>query len=74
MNAEPTIICPNCRAEIKLTESLAAPLVESIRRDYDERLARKDADMAKRENILRESELQQRTSRTGLFSIRWSLA
>jgi hypothetical protein len=42
--AEPTIICPKCKTEIKLTESLAAPLVESIRRDCDERLARKDAD------------------------------
>jgi hypothetical protein len=56
MNAEPTIICPKCKTEIKLTESLAAPLVESIRRDYDERLARKDTDMAKRETALRERE------------------
>lgn len=23
---EPTIICPNCKTEIKLTESLAPPL------------------------------------------------
>ena len=30
---EPTIICPKCKAEIKLTESLAAPLIESTRRD-----------------------------------------
>jgi hypothetical protein len=36
--AEPTIICPKCKTEIKLTESLAAPLVESIRLDYEERL------------------------------------
>ena len=56
MSAEPTIICPKCKTEIKLTESLAAPLVESIRRDYDERLARKDTDMAKRETALRERE------------------
>jgi len=28
---EPTIICPNCRTEIKLTESLAAPLLEATR-------------------------------------------
>jgi len=54
--AEPTIICPKCKTEIKLTESLAAPIVESIRRDYDERLARKDTDMAKRETALREQE------------------
>jgi hypothetical protein len=26
--AEPTIICPKCKNEIKLTESLAAPLIE----------------------------------------------
>lgn len=44
MTSEPTIICPNCKTEIKLTESLAAPLVETIRRDDDERIARKDAD------------------------------
>ena len=54
--AEPTIICPKCKTEIKLTESLAAPLVESIRHDYEERLTRKDADMAKRETVLRERE------------------
>ncbi|MGH9426296.1 MAG: DUF2130 domain-containing protein [Terriglobia bacterium] len=53
---EPTIVCPNCKAEIKLTESLAAPLIESIRREYDKRLAQKDADVAKREAGLRERE------------------
>ena len=53
---EPTVICPKCRTEIKLTESLAAPLVDSIRRDYEDRLTRKDADMAKRETALRERE------------------
>jgi hypothetical protein len=36
---EPTIICPNCKTEIKLTESLAAPIVESTRREYEEKLA-----------------------------------
>ncbi|MCP9469653.1 MAG: DUF2130 domain-containing protein [Nitrospira sp.] len=53
---EPTIICPNCKTEIKLTESLAAPLIESIRRGYEQRLAQKDADVAKREALLRERE------------------
>ncbi len=47
MNGEPTIICPKCKTEIKLTESLAAPLIESTRRDHETRLARKDTDMAK---------------------------
>jgi hypothetical protein len=52
--AEPTIVCPQCKTEIKLTESLAAPLLESIRRDYEQRLMQKDADVAKREQTLHE--------------------
>lgn len=54
--SEPTIICPNCKTEIKLTESLAAPLIESTRRDYEKRLSQKDADVAKRDAVLRERE------------------
>jgi hypothetical protein len=54
--SEPTIICPSCNTEIKLTESLAAPLLESIRRDYEKRLAQKEADAAKREAGIRERE------------------
>jgi len=30
--AEPTIICPKCKAEIPLTESIAAPLLEATRK------------------------------------------
>jgi hypothetical protein len=54
--AEPTIICPNCKSEIKLTESLAAPLLEATRKEYEQRLARKDADVAKRKATLHERE------------------
>jgi hypothetical protein len=54
--AEPTIICPKCKNEIKLTESLAAPLIESTRRDYEKRLAQKDVDLASRETSLKERE------------------
>jgi hypothetical protein len=54
--AEPTIICPKCKNEIKLTESLAAPLIESTRRDYEQRLAQKDLDVADREKSIRERE------------------
>ncbi len=53
---EPTITCPKCKEEIKLTESLAAPLIESTRREFEERLARKDVDIAKRESSLHERE------------------
>ncbi|BFU90993.1 MAG: hypothetical protein NTAFB01_21800 [Nitrospira sp.] len=54
--SEPTIVCPSCKTEIKLTESLAAPLIESTRRDYERRLAQKDADVAKRDAAIRERE------------------
>lgn len=50
---EPVITCPNCRTEVKLTESLAAPLLESIRTQYEEKLTQKDADIARREANLR---------------------
>src|SRR5207247_1314723 len=54
--AEPTVVCPQCKSEIKLTESLAAPLLESVRRDYERRLTQKDADIAKREKTVQERE------------------
>jgi hypothetical protein len=54
--SEPTIVCPNCGTEIKLTESLAAPLIESTRRDYEQRLASKTKEMATREAALRKRE------------------
>lgn len=53
---EPTITCPNCKTEIKLTESLAAPLLAATKQEFEKRLAQKDADIAKREATLREQE------------------
>lgn len=54
--AEPTIRCPRCQAEIKLTESLAAPLLEATRKDYEAQLARKDAEVSRREQAFAERE------------------
>ncbi|MEP6957931.1 MAG: DUF2130 domain-containing protein [Nitrospirota bacterium] len=54
--SEPTIVCPQCKTEIKLTESLAAPLIESTRRDYEKQLALKDTAIAKKEELLHERE------------------
>ena len=56
---EPVIQCPTCRTEIKLTESLAAPLIAETRRQFEQALAAKDAEISKREGVLktRESEL-----------------
>ena len=55
---EPTITCPNCKTEIKLTESLAAPLIESTRKQFEQQLAQKDSDIAAREQAMREKEKQ----------------
>lgn len=53
---EPTIVCPNCKAEIKLTESLAAPLIEATRQQYEQKITQKEADVAKRESAIREQQ------------------
>ncbi len=55
---EPTIVCPNCKTEIKLTESLAAPLIESTRRQFEQRLAQKDTEIIQREQAMRDKEKQ----------------
>jgi hypothetical protein len=55
---EPTIVCPNCKTEIKLTESLAAPLIETTRKQFEQQLAKKDSDIALREQAMREKEKQ----------------
>jgi len=52
--ADPTLVCPQCKVEIKLTESLAAPLLAEVRRQFEQRLAQKDADIAKREKSIQE--------------------
>ena len=53
---DPTITCPQCKNEIKLTESLAAPLVESTRQKYLQQIADKDAEVAKREAAIRDQQ------------------
>ena len=55
---EPTIICPKCKTEIKLTESLAAPLIAATRKQFEQQLAQKDNDIAQREQAMREKEKQ----------------
>jgi hypothetical protein len=50
---DPTITCPKCHHDIPLTESLAAPLLEATRRDFELRIADKDRNIADREKALR---------------------
>lgn len=56
--SEPTIICPNCKTEIKLTESLAAPLIAATRKQFEQQLAQKDSEITQREQAMREKEKQ----------------
>jgi hypothetical protein len=55
---EPTLTCPTCRTEIKLTESLAAPLIADTRKHYEDQIARQEAEIADREAALRQQQEQ----------------
>ena len=50
---EPIIICPSCSAEIKLTESLAAPLIQAMRQEYEQKITQKQ-EVSTREAALRD--------------------
>lgn len=58
MMNEPVLSCPNCHTSIKLTESLAAPLIESTRKQYEQKLAQHESDMTRRESLVRDKEKQ----------------
>jgi hypothetical protein len=53
---EPTITCPNCKTGIKLTEPLIAPLIESMRREYDHKIAMKETDASDWETAIQEKQ------------------
>ena len=53
---EPTLHCPNCNHEIRLTESLAAPLLEETRRRFQEQMAQKDVEVARKTDALRKEQ------------------
>ncbi|MFK4492221.1 DUF2130 domain-containing protein [Bradyrhizobium sp. USDA 336] len=55
---EPTLRCPNCDHEIRLTESLAAPLLAETRRHFQGLLANKDAEVAIKAEALRQEREQ----------------
>jgi hypothetical protein len=48
-SSDPTITCPHCKTEVRLTESLAAPLVEATRAQYEAKLQAERAAIAKAE-------------------------
>ncbi|BAP82081.1 hypothetical protein ACVIWV_010437 [Bradyrhizobium diazoefficiens] len=55
---EPILHCPNCNHEIRLTESLAAPLLAETRQRFQEQLASKDAEVARKSDELRQQREQ----------------
>src|SRR3974390_1636552 len=63
---EPTLTCPPCRTEIKLTESLAAPLIADTRKRYETQLARKEAEIATREAAIRQKQEKIASDRQGI--------
>lgn len=51
--ADQVINCPHCNGEIELTQSLAAPLIEETRRQFQSQLAAKEAEFGKKAEELR---------------------
>lgn len=49
---QPTISCPSCKTEIRITETLAAPLLAETRRQFEITLQAKDTTMREREDAL----------------------
>jgi hypothetical protein len=50
------IPCPKCGHQIPLTESIAAPLLEAERRDFQRKLAAREAEFALKANELRQQQ------------------
>jgi hypothetical protein len=63
---EPTIICPKCKTEIKLTESLAAPIIEATREKYRLHLQSEMAKVQDREAAVQQQMQELAQTRTQL--------
>ena len=46
---EPSISCPHCKTEVRLTETLTAPLIRATRK----KIAEKETEIARRESAIR---------------------
>ncbi|WP_024341345.1 hypothetical protein [Bradyrhizobium japonicum] len=62
---EPQIVCPKCRTEIKLTESLAEPLVAETWRRFEQQLAAREVEFGHRACGWERSRLTRRKFATG---------
>lgn len=63
---QPTISCPSCKTEIRITETLAAPLLAETRRQFEVTLQAKDSAMQAREAALAAERQSLADARTAL--------
>jgi len=64
--SEPVVTCPSCRQEIKLTESLAAPLLEATRQRYESQLVQIQQDVDRREAAVRAQQAEIHAAREAI--------
>ena len=67
--SDPTLVCPHCKNNVRLTESLAAPLLASARAEFQQQLEVKEAEIARREEIARTFEKKMADDRRALDDI-----
>jgi thiol-disulfide isomerase/thioredoxin len=64
--SEPTISCPSCKSEIRLTESLAAPLLEQTKAEFRRQLSAKDVEITRREEAITKTAAELEEQRTAI--------
>lgn len=64
--SDPIISCPKCGTDIKLNESLAGPLIEATRREFEGKLAERDAAIDKREAEVRRQQADVATAKANI--------
>lgn len=63
---DPTITCPQCKTDIKLTESLAAPLLAATRKQFEKKLTEKEDEFHKREKKLHDQQAELAVKEQGI--------
>jgi hypothetical protein len=63
---EPHITCPKCSHQIPLTESIAAPLLEAERRDFQKKLAKREEEFTRKADDLRQQQDEVAKEREGI--------
>jgi len=64
--SDPIVVCPHCLGSIKLSESLAAPLLEKKETEFRQQLAKQTAELERRAAALRHQEEDLNRNRASL--------